>query len=49
MISNLRGRVYEDRLRGVGLTLLVERRRRGHDHHVWSDVREGQGGQHLVV
>ena len=29
MISNLRGRSYEDRLREVGLTTLVERRRRG--------------------
>ena len=29
MISNLKGRVYEDRLREVGLTTLVERRRRG--------------------
>ena len=29
MISNLRGRLYEDRLREVGLTTLVERRTRG--------------------
>ena len=29
MISNLRGRSYEDRLREVGLTTLVERRKRG--------------------
>ena len=29
MISNLRGAEYEDRLREVGLTTLVERSRRG--------------------
>ena len=29
MISNLKSRRYEDRLREVGLTTLVERRRRG--------------------
>ena len=49
MISNLRARSYEDRLKEVGLTTLVERRRRG-DMLTMFRVMLGKdkGGQNLV-
>ena len=45
MVSNLRGRSYEDRMAEVGMTSLLGRRvRGGHDCHLLHHDREGQGG-----
>ena len=40
MCSGLQGRTYSDRLREVGLTTLVERRRRGDMIQVWKTLHE---------